>query len=86
MSRIYRYEVPVDDLWHIHNLRGDIVHVGCREVSVVEFWATHDPDNYPPVQRWFQVFGTGQPLPDSADYRGTAVAGPLVWHLYERRN
>jgi hypothetical protein len=37
-----RYEVPVDDKWHRIDHLEDVVHVDCRNVDVVEFWAT-DP-------------------------------------------
>lgn len=54
-------------------------------VHVVEFWAEHDPDAYTEEPRTFQVFGTGQPLPDGAAWVGTCDRTPegLVWHLYE---
>lgn len=35
------------------------------------------------VPRYFQIFGTGQELPDGAEYVGTFEQGPFVWHLYE---
>lgn len=81
---IYRYEVPVDDRWHPIPGCSTPVHVGCRDPRVVEFWAFHRPD-LPP--RDFRVYGTGHPIPDGAEYRGTAVApgGSLVWHLLESR-
>jgi hypothetical protein len=83
---IYRYEVPVDDQWHLIALSGPIVHVDGRTPHVVEFWALHQ--GAPTVERAFRVFGTGQPLPlDAGVHRGTVLAagGRLVWHLFEHQ-
>lgn len=80
---IYRHEVPVDDRWHPLQLSGEILHVGCRNMHVVEVWARHTDD--PVVTRSFRVYGTGQPLPPDIQHIGTAIApgGQLVWHLME---
>lgn len=80
-NRIFRYEVPVDDQWHEITVAGGALHVACRELDVVEFWA-FAPDESP-VTRKFRVFGTGHPLDDAVNYVGTALAprGGLVWHL-----
>lgn len=80
--RMFRYAVAVDDRPHFVYLTGDPLHVGCQYLSEVEFWAENDPDDSPaPVA--FQVFGTGQPIPDGAVHVGTCprLQG-LVWHLY----
>lgn len=80
---IYRYEVPVDDRWHSHDLHGNILHVAGRSTTVVEFWAQHL--GAPSLRREFRVFGTGQPLPeDRGHYLGTVVHPGLVWHLFVR--
>jgi hypothetical protein len=89
---MFRYEVPVDD----HPMRivvnGEIRKVATQvptpgRPSIVEFWAedtTPVPDGTL-LQRTFQVFGTGQPLPDGAEWRGTTDRdrSGWVWHLYE---
>lgn len=54
---VYRYEVPVDDRWHVLELTGDILHVASRSPEVVEFWALANQD--PPVRHRLRVFGTG---------------------------
>jgi hypothetical protein len=58
---------------------------GTGGIHVVEFWAEHNPDEHDERPRTFQVFGTGQPLPDDAHWVGTCDRTPdgLVWHLYE---
>lgn len=84
MPVIHRFEIPVDDEWHAVEECSTPLHVGCRTPGVVEFWAWQRTDLAP---RWFRVIGTGHPVPDGAEYRGTVVApgGALVWHLVERR-
>lgn len=86
--RVLRYEIPVDDQWHVLDLpRGPIVHVASRRPDVVEFWAIDAADGITLPPRAFRVFGTGQPLPPAAGkHIGTAITagGALVWHLMER--
>jgi hypothetical protein len=78
---VYRYVVPVNDEAHEIELSGPIVHVAARSMGNVEFWALVGEQES--LVRTFQVFGTGHPLPHQAKYIGTALAGPLVWHLFE---
>ncbi len=84
MISIFRYEVPVDDQWHVLELRGDVVHVAARRPDVVEVWAEHRHDSTRKLTRRFRVYGTGQPDVEGM-HVGTAVAadGRLVWHLRE---
>jgi hypothetical protein len=80
-TRILRYEVPVDDQWHLIRVsRASQLTVGCRNERVVEFWARESGATQVLA---FRVYGTGQPTPVGAHYEGTAVApgGRLVWHL-----
>lgn len=92
MRRMFRYEVPVDDQEHRHVVHGVVKKVATQEwvpgkMPVVEFWAEDiaPAPNGTLLQRTFQVFGTGQPLPEKAKWRGTTDRDPagLVWHLYE---
>lgn len=86
MRRIFRYEVPVDDMVHEIHGAGTPLAVGCRDPRVVEFWAINDSDVLP-MPRFFTVVGTGHSLDRlrCPRHRGTAVApgGALVWHLIE---
>lgn len=79
-----RWEVPVDDRPHTLPLTGQIVHVACRQVDLVEVWSLDDGSGEPDP-RTFQVVGTGHAFPDDWQYRGTALSpsGRLVWHLME---
>jgi len=81
---VFRYEVPVDDGWHVLRLSGPILHVDTRRPSVVEVCALVGVESE--ADRAFRVFGTGQPLPPAADQHiGTAIppGTGLVWHLWE---
>lgn len=81
-TRIFRYEVPVDDQWHMHHCFTPLF-VGARRLDVVEFWAVE----WPGAKRQFRVIGTGHATPEEGmEYRGTVIApgGLLVWHLMER--
>jgi hypothetical protein len=85
MAVIYRYEIPVDDAWHEHQLSGAVLHVASRSRDTVELWALSSGG--PAIARTFCVFGTGEPLPSGrVKHVGTALApgGRLVWHLMER--
>jgi hypothetical protein len=82
MRTVFRYGLPVDDSVHTLTLSGEIVHVDCRVRGQLEVWALHG-DGVPAARR-FQIFGTGNRLPDSPiRHVGTALDGPYVWHLFE---
>jgi hypothetical protein len=86
-AQILRYEVPVDDQWHMLTLPGPIVHVATRRPEVVEVWAT--TDGFGSYEYELRVYGTGQPYPagnGEVCHVGTAIApgGGLVWHLMQR--
>jgi hypothetical protein len=86
--RMFRYEVPVDGQPHTFELPGITDVYGPLHVNTtsegVEFWAEHDDDALV-TRRTFQVFGTGDPLPDGAAWVGTGSRSPdgHVGHLYE---
>jgi hypothetical protein len=82
---MFRHVVPVDDRAYSFPLSHSPVAVAAfNDSSAVEFWVEHTL-GAPAVMRWFQVFGTGRPLPDGARWIGTCPRTPadLVWHLYE---
>lgn len=71
-TRIYRYQVPVDDRWHTFHC-GPPLHVGCRDADIVEFWAyPASTDEFEDEQR-LRVYGTGHDIPDEALYVGTVA-------------
>ena len=84
MRIIGKFNVPISDEWHRHE-SGPVLYVGLQAPLDLNYWAEIDTEAEIPW-RWLRVFGTGQPLPDNAQYVGTVqdVAHSLVWHLYER--
>jgi hypothetical protein len=82
--RMFRYVIGIDDQPHVVTLTHDPVAAAAIGVMWVEFWAEHDEDAGC-TDRTFQVFGTGQPLPDGARWIGTCARAEdgFVWHLYE---
>jgi hypothetical protein len=85
-KQIFRYEVPIDDRPHTFSLTYSPHAFATKRIGDthrVEFWVEHD-DRLNAVERTFQVFGTGQPIPSTAWLRGsTGRVDGLVWHLYE---
>lgn len=82
--RIFKYEVPVDDRVHRHELTGPILHVGLQRPGVVTFWAMHHDSIAVPWPGEFVVIGTGHPLRADMMYVGTVLDGSFVWHLLKR--
>ena len=84
--RMHRYEVPADNQPHSFELWGPVKHAAAVNEVTVEFWAEHwEGRDFIFHRRAYQVFGTGQPIPEDASYVGTCQRLPsgLVWHLYE---
>lgn len=86
--RMFRYTVPVDDKTHVFLLWGTPVAFAAVSRDSggfsVEFWAEHAEGGLT-IARAYQVFGTGHPLPEGAEWVATCprtVEG-LVFHLYE---
>jgi hypothetical protein len=82
---VHRYEVPDDGRWHAYTLSGPIVHVACRNGNphVAHFWTLAGAGT--PFTAMLKLFGTGQEVPETAVYRGTGIAEPMVLHLFEDR-
>jgi hypothetical protein len=81
--RVLKHSVPVDDQWHeIPNHQ--VLHVACQtSPGSVEVWVIDYGYPDAPTMR-VRIFGTGQPLPDRADWVATTLTadGALVWHLF----
>lgn len=90
---VLRYEVPIDDKPHTFRLTYGPHKVATKRIGAphpgvthrVEFWAEHeDRPGITAVERTFQVFGTGHPIPATGRIVGTTERlDGLVWHLYE---
>lgn len=81
-DRVLKWSIPVDD--KPHDAPALVVHVACQSsYDSVEVWALERHIKYAGIGK-FQVFATGQEVPDDAEYVGTALAaqGSLVWHLF----
>lgn len=86
MKTIYKYTV---DLSHLTGLAlppsAKVLRFGTQEGDMF-IWVELDTQE-PTEERFFQIIGTGHPLPELegriAEYVGTADQGPFVWHLYE---
>jgi hypothetical protein len=64
--------------------KGEIFHVGQDPATGhIALWALHSPDYPVAVRRSFKAFGTGQPLPGSWEFWGTAIIDRHVWHVFE---
>lgn len=63
-----------------------VLHVGKDPAShLVAMWVELNPDDQDRFPRYFTRYGTGRPVePSTALWRGTAVVGCNVWHVYER--
>lgn len=85
MTKIYRYEVPVDGKLHQIKLQGEILSVACRNHHIIEFWAYHFDNPIFERTRTFVVVGTGHEITYVHEHVGSAIApsGYLVWHLLE---
>lgn len=86
MKTIFKYTVPVNDHIAVLNIPhgARILHVDANgDIDTVYFWAEVERDNAA-ESRFFQVFGTGHTIPDTAKWIGTTTTSALlVWHLYE---
>lgn len=91
--RIFRYELPINDAAH-EIPSGKVVHLNeyrmkhiTGERNRIEVWveATLSGESLASAiigTQHVQVFGTGHPIPDSAEHLATCIDGSLVWHLY----
>lgn len=88
---VFRFSVPCDGEWHRLAFAGPIVHVACRKIDAVEFWAIDDGTDK--QVREFMVAGTGEAVDGTLEHVGTALTAPrgpalphgaFVWHLFER--
>lgn len=84
-QRVLRWNVPVNDRPHSVG-GGPVALVASRETGMVEVWTVETVNSLlecAAPKRTVQVFGTGHRVPDGAEHMGSALDGPLVWHLFE---
>jgi hypothetical protein len=93
VKTIWKYPVPLPSL--AHGAGGAslevpafayLLHVGRDANEQACMWWQVDTDSPTNTPRRFDWIGTGNPVPENADYRGTVPDAPFVWHLYEVRS
>ena len=85
MKSVYKYPLQISALNIVQMPSGArVLHVA-DQAGVTTVWALVDPEVEKVVNRYFWVFGTGQPIddPDPLAYLGTSMAGGFVWHVFE---
>lgn len=91
MSKILKYELPVDWQWHDLPIKGHVVHVGPHPFDnhIVLLWAVHHDEAPDDATRRLRAFGTGKELPVNTRFPenlvGTVVTtdGQYVWHVID---
>lgn len=92
--KVYRYgplevidEEPQQVLMPVDS---KVVHVGSKRDGYIDIWAIVDEDSEVSRVRTFQVFRSGVPIPEDAQYIDSSVQssaiqnGNRVWHVFER--
>lgn len=80
MPQILKWNVPVDDQFHPIGA-GPVRHVACQhEPNTVQVWTEETSTSC--IVRGARVYATGQPIPADIEHVGSALAGPLAWHVY----
>lgn len=59
-----------------------IVHIGMQE-GFPMMWVEHPHEWESYEKRFFEIFGTGNPIPEDAEHISTFFDPPFVWHVYE---
>lgn len=88
LTRILRYEIPVDGEWHDFSLGSYPLYLNSPRHDLVEFWAFNYGNGVLNSMYRFKVFGTGHTIPRAdMTYHGTAIwsenSSRLVRHLLE---
>lgn len=86
MQTIYKYTVEIEDDQVIEIPKGGVILSVQMQDGLPRIWVQVDTGNLV-EDRYFAVFGTGQPIADNIHYVyiGTfqMQAGALVFHLFE---
>mgnify|MGYP003646244674 CR=1 FL=1 len=92
MKKIWKYRIPIinGESCPVSLPKGAcILHVGCQG-SLIFIWAEVDPSIVGTEELYFEVFATGQPIPEdmgtSRAYINTVLLynGGLAAHVYQR--
>jgi hypothetical protein len=80
---VHKFEIPYAESYARMPEEAEILHVEAI-VGKVYAWALVDP-KAKNVARAIGYFATGDPIPENAVYRGTAISEDraFVWHVFE---
>ena len=83
MKTIYKYDMPILDMWTVLMPVGaEVLSVGVQE-GRLRLWAMVET-TAPVMERVFYVCGTGNPVNiGSARFIGTVQMDFFVWHIFE---
>ena len=82
MKTIYKYELNITDRQRLSLFQhANFLDFQCQNNEIV-FWMEVDPNDLI-IERDFYIVGTGNPLPEEANYYlQTVQVGEYVWHIY----
>lgn len=86
MMVIHRYPLSFRVPTPVEMEIGDkMLSVGTKDGREVSLWVLHRKTGSKTAIREFAIFGTGNPIPNDAEFIGSAIceAGALVWHVFE---
>lgn len=85
-TTIWKYTLPLDEgAYHKVTMPDGAaeIHVAAQDGNPC-VWAMVSPEA-PPRTAYFEIIGTGRPVPDNSIYLGTAHTPPYVWHVFALR-
>jgi hypothetical protein len=81
----YPFEVKLEESFNIILPEGFKVRLVEMQSNIPCIWAEVNKENRE-VEVIFQIFGTGQPIPDVFQFVHSFQEPPYVWHLYQYPN
>ena len=95
--KVFKYgplEIGNDEPQQVHlPVNARVVFMGSKTDGFIDVWALTDEEGSEHTQaRTFQIYATGEPLPEDAQYCETIIQetvtafrnGSRVWHVFER--
>jgi hypothetical protein len=84
MNTIWKFQISAwGPTTHVNVPRGARLIRFAMQGAVPTVWAIVDP-KAEQVSRTFHIVGTGQSVPDGANYVGSTEDGSFIWHLFEK--
>ena len=87
MSRtVWKFPIPYDDEFTVKlPVDAKIVHLD-SQLSGLYMWAIITDETTYIKDRSFYLRGTGHYIPEDAEYVGTIMDNPMVWHIFEKKS